>query len=185
MNDSLNSTAEPTLEMVERFERRTAEHIARVQRCLAILAERTRHGEALNERGRQHDASKHSEEERVPYIWLTEYHRCRFSGESFCYPAGMQERVSVAIEHHMRCNRHHPEYHADVNDMTDVDLIEMVCDWTAMAQEFAESGNSARGWADRTIGHRVMFNAERTAFVYRMIDLLDAGLRDCDQADSR
>jgi hypothetical protein len=30
-----------------------------------------------------------------------------------------------------------------------------------------------------------MFNAERTAFVYRMIDLLDAGLRDCDQAERR
>ena len=57
--------------------------------------------------------------------------------------------------------------------MTEVDLIEMVCDWTAMSQEFGEDSGSARGWADKTIGKRVEFNTANTQFVYRTIAELD------------
>jgi hypothetical protein len=57
--------------------------------------------------------------------------------------------------------------------MSDVDLIEMVCDWTAMAQEFGQDGGSARGWADRTVGTRIGFNAEKRRFIYRTIEELD------------
>jgi hypothetical protein len=71
----------------------------------------------------------------------------------------------------MTANRHHPEFHADPNDLSNVDLIEMVCDWTAMAQEFGQG--SARGWADKTIGKRVAFNAEKRRFIDQMIAELD------------
>lgn len=164
---------EPTPEMVEFSESRTREHIGRVARCLNLLAVHG-HGDALRQRAAEHDASKFGPEEREPYIWLTEYHRCRFAGEPFAYPDGMQERVRAAVRHHMTYNRHHPEFHADPNEMTDVDLIEMVCDWTAMAQEFGQDGGSARGWAAKTIGTRVHFNQERRDFVYRTIELLDS-----------
>ena len=76
----------------------------------------------------------------------------------------------------MTANRHHPDFHADPNDMTDVDLIEMVCDWTAMSQEFGQDGESARGWADKTIGERLHLNEDRRQFVYAMIELLDSNL---------
>jgi hypothetical protein len=112
-------------------------------------------------------------EERIPYVWLTEYHRCRRSGEQFEYPEGIAEKVTLAIHHHVTTNRHHPEFHADPNDMSDVDLIEMVCDWTAMAEEFGQDRGSARGWADKTVGKRVAFNAEKRTFIYRIIDELD------------
>ena len=168
--------AEPTAEMVEFYERRTQEHIERVRACLALLAEVTDHGEELFERAKVHDASKFGAEERVPYIWLTEYHRCRRRGEPFEYPDGMAERVKSAIRHHAKANRHHPEFHDDPNDMSDVDLIEMVCDWTAMAQEFGEEGGSARGWADKTIGNRVVFSAQKRQFIYQMIEKLDRQL---------
>ena len=52
----------------------------------------------------------------------------------------LPNRVRRAVHHHVTTNRHHPEFHADPNDMTEVDLIEMVCDWTAMAQEFGQDG---------------------------------------------
>ena len=168
------TTLEPTPEMVAFYERRTKEHIERVGKCLAVMASVTEHGDELLQRARLHDASKFGPQERVPYIWLTEFHRCRRSGEPFTYPEGMEERVRVAIRHHMTTNRHHPDYHADPNDMTDVDLIEMVCDWTAMSQEFNQDGGSARGWADKTIGSRLPLNEERRKFVYAMIDLLDS-----------
>ncbi|MEQ1826348.1 MAG: hypothetical protein ABL921_10385 [Pirellula sp.] len=57
--------------------------------------------------------------------------------------------------------------------MSDVDLIEIVCDWTAMSLEFGQDGGSARGWADKTIGRCFQLTAERRDFVYRMIALLD------------
>jgi hypothetical protein len=164
---------EPTPEMIAFFERRTNDHVERVRRCLALMAEVTDHGEELLERAKVHDASKYSEEERIPYVWLTEYHRRRRRGEPFEYPEGMAERVQRAIRHHVTSNRHHSEFHADPNDMSEVDLIEMVCDWTAMAQEFGQDGGSARGWADRTVGPRVAFDAEKVRFIYRTIEELD------------
>ena len=170
------NTSEPTPAMIAFFERRTEEHIERVRQCLAVMASVTEFPDELYERGCIHDASKYGLEERIPYVWLTEFHRCRIAGEPFSYPLGMEARVRAAIVHHTTTNRHHPDFHSDPNDMTDVDLIEMVCDWTAMSQEFGQDGGSARGWADRTIGHRLHFNESRRRFVYAMIDLLDSTL---------
>lgn len=168
---------DPTPEMISFFETRTRAHIERVRRCLALLADGSEHVAELTERARQHDASKFEPEERIPYIWLTEFHRCRFRGLPFSYPAGMEERVRQAMHHHVTTNRHHPEFFADANEMSEVDLMEMVCDWTAMSQEFGQDGGSARGWADKTIGHRVHFDDDHRHFVYLMIERLDARLR--------
>src|SRR5262245_55441976 len=68
---------EPTPEMLAFYERRTSEHIERVRRCLTLLARVTDYGEELIERAKVHDASKFGPEEQIPYVWLTEYHRCR------------------------------------------------------------------------------------------------------------
>lgn len=175
--------SEPTPEMIAFFERRTKEHIERVRKCLAAMASATEHTSELLERARQHDASKYCPEERIPYVWLTEFHRCRQNGEPFAYPDGMENQVRLAIEHHVTTNRHHPEFHADPNDMTDVDLIEMVCDWTAMSQEFDQDGGSSIGWADKIIGQRLMLNDNRRNFVYRMIELLDSLLNGEDDRE--
>jgi hypothetical protein len=168
-----NDQAEPTTEMLAFYQRRTEEHIDRVRRCLRLLAKITDYADELMERAKVHDATKFGPEERIPYVWLTEYHRCRRSGEPFEYPTGVAERVNQAIRHHVTTNRHHPEFHADPNGMSDVDLIEMVCDWTAMAQEFGQDGGSARGWADKTVGKRVAFNTEKQRFIYQVIEELD------------
>jgi hypothetical protein len=164
---------EPTPEMLAFYERRTNEHIERVRRCLALLSEVTDCGDELIERARVHDASKFGPDEHIPYVWLTEYHRCRRDGRPFQYPEGVAEKVKLAIHHHVTTNRHHPEFHANPNNMSDIDLIEMVCDWTAMAQEFGQDGGSARGWADKTVGKRVVFNAEKRRLIYQVIEALD------------
>jgi hypothetical protein len=42
------------------------------------------------------------------------------------------EKVKPAIDHHYAKNRHHPEHHPEgVNDMTLIDLVEMLADWKA------------------------------------------------------
>jgi len=167
------SAAEPTPEMIAFYEERTQAHIERVRRCLALLAEVTPFGAELIERGKVHDASKYGPEERVPYIWLTEHHRRRRQGESFDYPPDVAEAVRRAVDHHLTSNRHHPEFHAGPDDMSPVDLAEMVCDWTAMAQEFEQSGGSAHGWAEKTIGKHLLLNPANTALVVELIALLD------------
>ncbi len=78
-----------------------------------------------------------------------------------------------AINHHVTSNRHHHQFHSGPNEMTEIDLIEMVCDWPAMSQGFGQDGGSARSWADKTIGKRFKFNTANTQFVYRMIAKLD------------
>ncbi len=169
---------EPTVAMVEFYELRTREHIDRVRRCLRLLAIGSDHSNELLARAQSHDASKFESEERIPYIWLTEYYRCRRIGAPFSYPIGAEALIRQAIDHHVTTNRHHPEFHSDLNDMTEVDLMEMVCDWTAMSQEFQQDGGSARGWADKSIGHRLLFNQVNREFIYRIIDRLDAALVD-------
>ncbi len=168
--------AEPTPAMLEFYERRTRAHIERVRRCLELLAEGSPYRDELLARARVHDASKFGPDERNSYVWVTEYHRCRRSGEPFAYPPGVEDAVRQAVRHHVTTNRHHPEAHADPNDMTDADLIEMVCDWTAMAQEFDEPGGSARGWADRTVGKRFDFRPEKRDFIFQVIVELDRRL---------
>ena len=164
---------QPTPEMLAYFERRMKEHIERVRRCLTLMAHVTDCGEELIERAKVRDASKFGSEERIPYVWRSEYHRRRRNGEPFEYPEGIAKQVERAMHHHVTSNRHHPEFHADPNDMSDVDLIEMVCDWTAVAQELGQDGGSARGWADKTMGKRVAFNADKRRFIYRVIEELD------------
>lgn len=44
-----------------------------------------------------------------------------------------QEKV---IEYHWSRNRHHPEYHNNHEDMSELDIIEMVCDWYARSKQY-------------------------------------------------
>jgi len=167
---------QPTAAMLARFEERTVEHIARVAANLELLASDpscVEFRDELLERGRVHDASKFGAEERLSYIWLTESFYRSARQEPFDYPPAIQRMVKQGVRAHYAANRHHPEFHDDVDAMTDVDLAEMVCDWTAMAQELGEGGGSARSWAMRKIGRRFRFGTSKTEEVYRWIALLD------------
>ena len=43
--------------------------------------------------------------------------------------------IKPALDHHLKVNRHHPEYHPHgINDMDLLDVTEMVCDWIAACQ---------------------------------------------------
>lgn len=128
---------EPTQEMVDFFENRTNEHICRVKRNMLLMRDYKGLSEnALKKRGECHDASKFNLPERKPYIYLSWWHKCKNEGIDYNYPANVETEVNAAIEHHKKINLHHPESHKDVNDMELLDIVEMVCDWTAMAQEY-------------------------------------------------
>ena len=58
--------------------------------------------------------------------------------------------------------------------MSEVDIIEMVCDWTAMEQEIGQPDGSARTFADRTFGSRLQLTAGQQRLEYRTIKRLEA-----------
>lgn len=165
---------EPTEEMTEFFVSRTKYHISLVQRHMKSLAGILPHGEELIERGTKHDESKWSEEEMIPYTWLTHFHKCKRDGQSLVYPDGVEKAIKKAMTHHIAHNRHHHEFHQDPNNMTEIDLIEMVCDWTAMSEELNQDSHSAKWWADKVVGKKINLNREKSIFLYNTIALLDS-----------
>ena len=137
---------EPTKEMREFYQKRTREHIDRVSKNIhQILHEykldlTKQQKEELKTRATHHDASKFSEEELIPYVWMTWYYKLKREGKEFTYPIGMEAKVTKAVDHHYKTNRHHPQYFDNVTaKMSFVDLIEMVCDHAAMSQELGDS----------------------------------------------
>lgn len=57
---------------------------------------------------------------------------------------GFLEGMGEGLRHHYEANRHHPEHFPNgVNDMTLVDLMEMLADWKAATERHAD-GDVAR-----------------------------------------
>ena len=156
------------------FIKRTNEHIARVkQNLLKMEGYRNLTYNELVLRANSHDESKFMEPERLGYIWLTWMHYCKNNNISFSYPNGIESIVERACYHHIHNNKnlHHPEAHISTDVMQDLDMVEMVCDWTAMAQEFGK--NSAKEYVDLNLDNKWHFSLEKKQFIYETIQELD------------
>ena len=106
-------------------------HVAEVQRHLNSIAL------DLIERGRVHDNSKFSEpelsgfSENVDNVPLMVY-------DSEEYKKKWIEMKSVIDRHH-RNNRHHPEHWSEgINDMSLIDILEMIVDWKAATMRYKD-----------------------------------------------
>ena len=167
---------EPTKAMVEFYEKRTREHIGRVQKNCEALADSglliPEASRKLRARGESHDASKYGDAERGPYIWITEFYRCKNAGIPFEYPEGMEKicRDASGLHVHNTDNGHHPEAHKSPSYMDDVDLAEMVCDWHGMSQEV---GGKTREWADRNVGSKWEFTPAQVKRIYEFIEFFE------------
>jgi hypothetical protein len=102
----------------------TIKHIRSVQQSLLGFARR------LLDRGIHHDESSLEEPEKQFYDqWRPVLSSMPFGSPE--YEAARAE-LMPALQHHYQRNRHHPEHHANgVNDMTLLDLLEMLADWKA------------------------------------------------------
>lgn len=103
------------------------EHIRKVAYWLDDIAHQ------LQGRAKNHDASKL----RPPEKAIFDEYTPKLKELTFGTPeyqsalAGMGE----GLAHHYAHNRHHPEHFPNgVNDMTLVDIVEMVCDWMAACE---------------------------------------------------
>ena len=158
----------PPPEAYEHFYKRTDNHIRMVQHNLYLwMLHRPESFNALKERAAFHDESKFREPEKTPYVWRTWQSYCTLNNLPFQYPEGMEQQVRDAIFHHITHNRHHPEWHPDPDEMNEIDLIEMVCDWKSMSQEFGDK--SPIGWADKVLGRRFHFSQKKCDFIRDLI----------------
>lgn len=111
----------------------TLKHIKRVQNILSSFVVE------LIKRGNEHDTSK-LEEPELSYFAEHNHNLKKYKFRSPEYQESLI-KLGPALEHHYSKNRHHPEYHEHgIDDMTLIDLIEMLADWKA-ASERTKDGN--------------------------------------------
>lgn len=115
----------------------------------------------LLDRSVRHDLSKTREPERATYDEFAPKLRAAVYGSA--EHTALVEAMGDGLRHHYAHNRHHPEHFPrGVNDMTLVDLIEMLADWKA-ATERGEDGDLTR-----TLG----VNYERFGITPQLMDIL-------------
>jgi len=114
----------------------TIEHAIRVRELLIPLIEE------LDDRSREHDASK----TQPPELAFFDEYTPKLRHSTYGSPEYHQLLVEMqaGLEHHYANNRHHPEHHEEgIDGMTLIDLVEMLADWKA-ATERHEDGNLER-----------------------------------------
>lgn len=192
----------PPSELFEFFKKRTMKHIDLVYRNMMRFAIDTTGNfkSEIEARAGFHDSSKLDKPEMPGFIWLTAYYWLQQQNPNIEYTkdsdkqiqnvrdymnatnnhldlnnfaSQLKEQFKISFDCHYANNPHHPEYHKNISDMSQLDLIEMVCDWTAMSQELKQDNGSARGWADKVIGSRFEFSNPQIAFIYAQIAYLD------------
>lgn len=85
----------------------------------------------LAKRCARHDNSKFEGEEIAQFIKLDKSRTSMIDSE-----INLSEDVKRIIAVHWKNNKHHPEHFKSYKDMTEIDIMEMVCDWYARSQQF-------------------------------------------------
>ena len=111
----------------------TQQHIESVRKYIRFFTDR------LTTRGVNHDKSKLEPPEVELFAEHTEKLKNMEYGSDE-YKQSLEE-LKPALEHHYAVNAHHPEHNPQgINDMSLIDLIEMLCDWKA-SSERNKNGN--------------------------------------------
>lgn len=105
----------------------TQKHIEKVRKYIRFFTDR------LTTRGENHDASKLESPEVELFAEHTErLAEIEYGSEEYKKEL---EALKPALDHHYAVNRHHPQHFpAGINDMTLVDLVEMIADWKASSE---------------------------------------------------
>jgi hypothetical protein len=169
----------------ELFYKRTLEHIERVKNnALIIYKYDSIRFKLLLDQTDFHDASKFKEPEFTPYVQLSYYYSCKRKGISCETDPELKELIKDAVFHHIKNNRHHPEYYfddairerdgqiIDATKMPAIPISEMVCDWMAMSQEL---NNSVVDFADSVVNKKFIFSPDQVTLIYDLIGVLKDG----------
>jgi hypothetical protein len=114
----------------------TEKHIKTVQDFLGMAIG------LLVGRSLEHDKSKLEEPEKSMYDEFTPKLRGMTYGSDE-YKQCLKD-MGLALEHHYAVNTHHPEHYRNgINDMSLLDLIEMLADWKAAGMRHADGSMAA------------------------------------------
>jgi hypothetical protein len=111
--------------------RETTDHIHAVQMYLSRFISQLAHRMII------HDQSKLHEPEFSCFAEVTEQLNGLTYGSEEYYEK--LKELKPALDHHYSQCPHHPEHHKNgIEDMTLIDLLEMVCDWKAATARHAD-----------------------------------------------
>lgn len=100
--------------------------------CYLMDNNKIKLGTELLQRGCEHDNSKFSESEFRKLSLILKSRKCFTDAES-----QLSTEEINAIKEHWKHNRHHPEYFDNPSEeMTELDILEMVCDWFARSIQY-------------------------------------------------
>jgi len=134
----------------------TLQHIYEVRSRLDIIISE------LTTRGIEHDNSK-LEEPEFSYLVNAEHKLKDLTYGSIEYDKSREE-LAPMLDHHYKNNRHHPEHHDDgIEDMTLIDILEMLCDWKASSMRH-DDGN-----IEESLRHNAMRFGIRTQ-LFKILD---------------
>ena len=112
-------------------------------------------------RADNHDQSKIESPEVQAFSKAAELEHMTYGSEEY---NKNKEAIKDALIHHYARNQHHPEYWKNgVNDMSLIDLIEMICDWKA----------SSTRHADGNIRKSIEINANRFGISPQLVKILE------------
>lgn len=182
----------PTQEMLDHFEKRTRDHIARfksnIDRFIAVNPEFS--SIVFDITVENHDISKFIEPEFTPYVFISWSYKMRDEGKEFVVSDEMKKHMFEATFHHIVNNRHHPEAWdenfneeklnslnrdglpkemVDATKMPKWAIIQMVCDWVAIAQE-RENSSDVTEWMKKNVNKRWKFTDKQVEFIEYVVN---------------
>ncbi len=111
----------------------TYKHKFRVMKLMALISDE------LIQRGVNHDNSKlESPEKELFDIYTPKLAKVTYGSEEY---KGYLKELKPALDHHYAKSLHHPEHYKNgIEDMTLIDLLEMLIDWKASSERH-QDGN--------------------------------------------
>jgi hypothetical protein len=182
----------PNLEMIKWFMHRTLNHIESVQKNLSTCAKLGFIDEIRSkEIAANHDLTKFNSDIFFPYILITWKYKCDYEGIGFELDDDDKISTRCATFVHTISEEHHPEYWdssasyetinidnrdkpsgriVDSSKMPDERIIEMICDWAAVAEE---RGNSIKQWFDANNNKRWKFSGHQIKLINKLIGVFE------------
>lgn len=138
----------------------TWKHIHRVQELMNKCIQN------LMNRAHQHDQTKLSS----PEVELFAEYTDKLAASEYNSPEYKEglEKIKPALDHHYARNSHHPQHHKNgIDDMTILDVVEMLCDWKASSERH-DTGN---------INKSIEINADRFNMSPQLVKILENSVK--------
>lgn len=165
------------------FIKKIKNHIRLVQDYARLIEQEFPEAKGLSQIAKSHDASKLVEPSLTPYSHITWRDREKHKGRQYIIPDDIDD--TAAVEHHVKTNKHHPEYWTDqintihpenrhkiqklidATKMSDMAIFEMCADWMAVSEEV---NSNPKDWGRKNINLRWKFSKRQEQLIYNVFN---------------